>query len=131
MTIERGFEPGKRFRVTEAFPSGFFDGLSQPPLVIHPGDSLAVSDEQGSGTWPAFVLVTKGGTESGWVPSRYLKRRGREAVALQDYDTTTLNPSPNDILTVIEADTESGWLWCRDRNGRKGWFAINRLSPKI
>lgn len=131
MTIERGFEPGKKFRVTEAFPSGFFDGLTQPPLVINPGDALTVSDEQGSGTWPAFVLVGKGGTESGWVPRRYLKRQGREAVALRHYDTTTLNPSRNEILTVIEADVESGWLWCRDRTGRTGWFAINRLAPKI
>lgn len=131
MTIERGYEPGKRFRVTEAFPSGFFDGLSQPPLVIEPGDKLTVSEAQGSGSWPAFVLVQKSPTESGWVPRRYLERRGRAAVALQHYDTTTLNPAANEVLTVIEADVESGWLWCRDRTGRKGWFAINRLAPKI
>ncbi|MGP8076436.1 MAG: SH3 domain-containing protein [Thermoplasmata archaeon] len=131
MTIERGFEPGKKFRVTEAFPAGFFDGLSVPPLVVNPGDALTVTEEQGSGTWPAFVLVVNGSNQCGWVPGRCLKRRGREAVALKRYDTTTLNPSRNEVLTVIEADVESGWLWCRDKTGRKGWFAINRLSPKI
>lgn len=131
MIIERGFEPGKKFRVVEAFPSGFFDGLTFPPLVINPGDRLAVTDEQGSGTWPAFVLVVRDGKDCGWVPRGYLKRQGNEAVALRRYDTTTLNPSRNDVLTVIEADEESGWLWCRDKTGQKGWFAINRLSPKI
>jgi uncharacterized protein YgiM (DUF1202 family) len=131
VTIERGFEPGKKFRVVEAFPSGFFDGLSDPPLVVNPGDALTVTDEQGSGTWPAFALVVNSSKECGWVPGRYLQRQGREAVALRRYDTTTLNPAANETLTVIEADVESGWLWCRDKRGKTGWFAINRLTPKI
>jgi hypothetical protein len=124
------FDPGKRFRVTEAFPSDFFEGLSQPPLILNPGDTVVVSDEKGSATWPAFVLVMKGDGERGWVPERYLRRNGRDAVAARRYDTTTLNPARDEILTVIESDVESGWLWCRDERGHVGWFAINRLTPE-
>ena len=124
------FESGDRLRVTEAFPSDFFEGLTQPPLIVHPGDALVVTNEQGSGTWPAFVLVVKNSNERGWVPERVLRRSGNGAVVVERYDTTTLNPLPNDILTVIESDVGSGWLWCRDASGRKGWFPINRLSPE-
>jgi hypothetical protein len=127
--LTSGFEPGKRFRVTETFPLDFLEGLSQPPMVLNPGDVVTVTEEKGSGTWPAFVLVVKAPTERGWVPERYLRRSGQDAVALRHYDTTTLNPARDDILTVIEPDVASGWLWCRDTRGKVGWFSINRLSP--
>lgn len=125
------FDPGKKFRVTEAFPSDFFEGLTHPPLILNPGDAVIVSEEKGSATWPAFVLVMKGDGERGWVPERYLRRSGREAVALLRYDTTTLDPGRDEILTVIEPDDEGGWLWCRDASGKIGWFPINRLSAEI
>ena len=69
--------------------------------------------------------------DRGWVPARYLHRSGPSAVALRRYDTTTLTPSQNAVLTLIEADAESGWLWCRDEEGDEGWFPTNRLEPSF
>lgn len=89
-----------------------------------------MTEEEGSGSWPAFVLVVNDADERGWVPRRYLRRRGKRAVAIRTYDTTTLNPRRNEVLTVLEADTESGWLWCRDGRGNVGWFAIDHLRPE-
>jgi uncharacterized protein YgiM (DUF1202 family) len=117
----------KKVRVGRVFPAGFFDGLTQPPLIVRKGEVLTVEDDL-SEEWPAFVLVTSKAGERGWVPERYLRRRGRRAVTTRDYDTTTLNPATGDILTVLEEDLESGWVRCRSREGKVGWFAINHLA---
>lgn len=117
----------KKVRVTAAFPPGFFDGLASPPLVIRPGEVLEVAEEK-SDRWPAFVLVINGKGGRGWVPARYLKPDGERAVATRGYDTTTLNPSEGDLLTVLDEDAESGWLWCRDKDGALGWFAMDSVA---
>jgi hypothetical protein len=129
--MEKRFESGQRFRVERVFPPDFFDGLTSPPLVIYPGDILHVTDEKGSGTWPAYVLVEKPPTMRGWVPERYLRREGDRAVAQKLYDTTTLTPTQGEILTLIEPDAESGWLWCRNERGDEGWFPIDHLSSAL
>jgi uncharacterized protein YgiM (DUF1202 family) len=118
----------REVQVAISFPPDFFNGLTQPPLIIRPGDSLKVEDET-SDEWPAFVLVTSDKGERGWVPERCLRLQGTNAIALRRYDTTTLNPLVGEFLTVLEEDIESGWLWCRDRKGRVGWFAIDHLTP--
>ena len=118
-----------KVRVTAGFPPDFFDGLAQPPLVMRPGDALEVVETEKSERWPAFVLVVNRDGGRGWVPERYLKRQGGRAVAIKRYDTTTLNPPQGEVLIVLEEDRESGWLWCRDANGREGWFAMDSVAP--
>ena len=119
----------EKVRVTASFPPGFFDGLTQPPLVMRPGEALEVVETEPSERWPAFVLVANLTGGRGWVPERYLKREGAQAVAIRRYDTTTLNPSQGDVLTVLEEDRESGWVWCRDAERREGWFAMDSVAP--
>ncbi len=118
-----------KVQVTVSFPPDFFDGLTQPPLVMRPGEALEVIEAETSERWPAFVLVVNRAGGRGWVPERYLRRQGKTAVAIRAYDTTTLNPSQGDVLTVLEEDRESGWLWCRDSSGREGWFATDSVAP--
>lgn len=89
---------------------------------------MTVSPEE-SRTWPAFALVSNERGATGWVPKRYLERHGGDALVTHPYDTTTLDPAPGDILELIEADLEGGWLWCRDSRGRLGWFPIDQLEP--
>jgi uncharacterized protein YgiM (DUF1202 family) len=117
----------KRVRVESGFPPGFFDGLTRPPLVMREGEAVTVEDDT-SAEWPAFVLVTDKRGGRGWVPERYLRREGKRAVATRRYDTTTLDPSEGEMLTVIEEDLESGWVWCRDAKGKTGWFAMDHLK---
>jgi len=98
-----------------------------PGMVMEPGERLMVEPDV-SKEWPAFVLVVKG-KERGWVPERYLSRRGNMATAVRRYDTTTLSPREGEILTVLEEDLESGWLWCGDEHGSVGWFPIDHIAP--
>jgi uncharacterized protein YgiM (DUF1202 family) len=118
----------RKVRVGLSFPPNFFEGLAQPPLVMRRGEALEVVEDEKSEEWPAFVLVVNQKGERGWVPKRYLKREGNKALAIKGYDTTTLNPVKGEILTVLEADEESGWLWCRDGSGNAGWFAVDHLE---
>lgn len=119
----------KNVRVAEGFPPDFFDGLTQPPMVMRPGDRVTVeSESDASSEWPAFALVSTERGERGWVPKRYLSREGNKAVALRGYDTTTLAPAAGEMLTVLEEDRESGWVWCRDSGGKAGWFAIDHIE---
>lgn len=115
-------------RVVEAFPPGFFDGLS-PRVVIQPGDRVRVDLEASSTAWPAFVRVTNGEGRAGWVPRRLLRGSGEERTVVRPYDTTTLDPALGEELEVVETDLESGWLWCRDPRGRVGWFPVSHLAP--
>lgn len=118
----------EKVRVTASFPPDFFDGLATT-LVMRPGEALEVVEDEESKRWPAFALVVNGHGDRGWVPKRYLKRQGEKAVAIKRYDTTTLSPSREEVLTVLEKDIESGWLWCRDKEGREGWFPMDSVSP--
>ena len=125
----KGELSAKRVRVTRSFPADFFEGLTQPPMVMQPGDLMRIETEADSGSeWPAFALVETEGGERGWVPKRYLRREGSRAVALRRYDTATLVPAVGEVLTVLEEDQESGWVWCRDRDGKVGWFAIDHIA---
>ena len=122
-------------RVTKSHRSS-----ARPPLVVSPGDDLAVGVRDDE--WPAFVLVTTPLGAEGWVPGRFLERtREGRATPVRGYDTSELEVDPGDVLIVLEPDLGSGWLWCSDEAGRKGWVpdarsvgavrasAITRRSP--
>ncbi len=73
-------------------------------------ESFEIMEHEKSEQWPTFVLVVNERGGRGWVRERYLKRKGKKAVALKEYDTTTLSPSAGEVLIVLEEDNESGWL---------------------
>jgi len=98
------------------------------PIRVNTGDQVRVGERDDE--WPAFVLLTMPDDGSGWVPSRHLAvSGGGKAVAARDYDTTELDVDIGVELIVIEADTLSGWLWCRRPGGRCGWLPVTRLDP--
>jgi len=88
------------------------------PVQITPGDRVTVGERDT--TWPAFVFVTTA-RGSGWVPARHLEVNGSEALVKIAYDTTELPASVGERLDVVHRDHDSGWLWCRNREGREGW----------
>ena len=91
---------------------------SRAPIRVSPGDVVDVGDRDTD--WPAFVLVTS--TDgAGWVPSRHLSADRGRATVLSGYDTTELATQAGEVLDVLDADVASGWLWCRNAQGRQGW----------
>ena len=100
----------------------------RPPLVVKAGDHVETGEL--SEEWSAFRWCVSDEGLGGWVPDRYLAPGSeREATVLHDYDTTELAAEAGEIVTVIEADEESGWLWCGGSSGRRGWLPISAVEP--
>jgi mannitol-1-/sugar-/sorbitol-6-/2-deoxyglucose-6-phosphatase len=103
------------------------------PIRLTPGETVAVGERDDE--WPAFVRVTDDSGAKGWVPERLLKTT--EALAepfrvVSDgafYDTTELGVRAGAVLTVLEADLGSGWLWCSNDVGAEGWVPVRCLEP--
>ena len=105
------------------------------PLVLRRGDLVQARQRDDPEAlaaieqWPAFVWVLAG-DRGGWVPSRFLDvDADGSGVALRDYDTTELSAGADDVLEVVEDDTESGWVWVRAADGREGWVPWNSVEP--
>jgi len=94
----------------------------RPALKVRAGDRVRLGDRDD--TWPAFVWTTAADGVGGWVPERHFERSGEHAIARRDYDTTELSVDPGDLLTVLEADERSGWLWCGTDDGTCGWIPV-------
>lgn len=94
-------------------------------LVFSAGDELTAEEREtawGGWTW----CVDREGTGA-WVPDAFVERRGDHCVALRAYDSSELSVCRGDIL---EAGEEAGgWLWCTDREGRRGWVPAACVEP--
>jgi hypothetical protein len=97
----------------------------RPPLNVVPGEVVRVGGRDTE--WAEFVFVTiqRG---AGWVPARYLSAPAGEATVLKPYDTTELATEAGDVLEVVIEDLQSGWLWCRSSDGRKGWVPARTVD---
>jgi hypothetical protein len=96
--------------------------------VVKAGDQVETGDL--SEEWPAFRWCVNRDRTGGWVPDRFLEPGSEgEATARRDYDTTELAAEAGEIVTVIEVDEESGWLWCSSASGRAGWVPVSSVEP--
>jgi hypothetical protein len=86
-------------------------------LVFSDGEMLRV--EKRKTVWDGWIWCLKEKGMGAWVPESYMERCGDMCTALRDYDSTELTVNIGDILEAYEE--ASGWLWCRDREGRQGW----------
>jgi uncharacterized protein YgiM (DUF1202 family) len=116
--------PERIVRVTKALPAS--TRASVPPYQARPHDRVTVLER--SAEWPAFVLVRTSKGECGWVPERYLGGERPRTHLRRAYDTTSLEPAVGETLTVLEADVESGWVWCRDADHRTGWYPLDYVD---
>lgn len=98
---------------------------ARPALQVRAGELVTVGDNDE--TWPAFIWTENADGVGGWVPERHLRRTGAgdAAEVMRGYDTTELAADADAVVTVVEVDEESGWLWCRADNGATGWVPIN------
>jgi uncharacterized protein YgiM (DUF1202 family) len=94
------------------------------PLVIKVGETLTVgaNDTQ----WPGFVWCTNQAGRGGWVPESYFERRGEVGVVLCDYEATELSARVGEALTLHQE--ESGWFWCTNQQGQRGWIPADNLE---
>ena len=88
----------------------------EPPKA-KAGDMLRPTPKDSE--WPGWIWCTSEDGNSGWLPESYVDISDNNCTMRRDYDATELTISAGDRLTVMEE--ESGWLFCRDENGNRGW----------
>ena len=83
-------------------------------LKVKAGEQVTVSDKKEVG----WVWCTTNG-RGAWIPEKYLTQSQQIGTLLVDYDSTELTVTVGERLTRIRE--ESGWLWCSNQKGQKGW----------
>ena len=120
-------EPARRCRVVKAYQAEFPD-----PIAVEAGETLAVHAEKIS-TWeqnPAWIWLwcTDLRGKSGWTPKNVIQMdaSGQSGTARVAYDARELTIAVGQELTIERE--ESGWLWCQDQQGRRGWVPISHVT---
>ncbi len=94
------------------------------PLIVRKGDVLSAGDR--TSEWPGWIWCTDPSGKSGWVPEIYVRRAEHCCAMLRDYDATELTVEPGEEVTIL--GRESGWGWCVNQQGQKGWVPLDNLA---
>jgi hypothetical protein len=94
------------------------------PLDLRAGQELAVGDRESE--WLGWIWCTTSEGIGGWLPESYVIRQGNTATLRRDYDATELSVRAGEKLVVTME--ESGWLWCENRTGQRGWVPANHVE---
>ena len=94
------------------------------PLKLRAGDNVTVADKKTE--WPGWLWCTAGSGKAGWILADYIERKGTTGTLIVDYDATELTVEAGEVLEVLRE--QSGWAWCRTRDGRLGWIPLEVLG---
>jgi hypothetical protein len=118
-------DPERKCFVAKDYQAEFSD-----PLAVEAGETFTVSER--TSAWednPAWMWIwcTDQREKSGWVPKHIILmdadgQAGRTHVA---YNARELTVTVGQELT-IEYE-ESGWVWCCDQQGKRGWVPISHV----
>jgi uncharacterized protein YgiM (DUF1202 family) len=95
------------------------------PIILCLGDIVTIEDRESE--WPGWIWCTTARGKSGWTPKSYIQRDGDKGVTLRSYDATELSVTEGEELTII--NEESGWFWCRTKDGHLGWVPKQSVEP--
>jgi hypothetical protein len=94
------------------------------PIAFNPGDRLVVEDRVSE--WPGWIWCTTPNGKSGWAPASHIQRSGENGMAMRSYYATELSVAQGEELTIL--GEESGWYWCADPRGLKGWVPAENVT---
>lgn len=112
-------------QVTRAYQAQYPD-----PIAVQAGERLEVSAKidhwNGNPAW-VWVWCSDPRGKSGWVPQNLIETRSQTAVARDDYSAVELTANVGETLSIEGA--ESGWLWCANQHGQRGWIPADHMQP--
>jgi uncharacterized protein YgiM (DUF1202 family) len=119
-------DPERKCRVVKDHQAEFPD-----PIVVATGETVAVSER--ISVWeknPAWTWswCTDQREKSGWVPKNVIQMDagGQIGTALAAYSAIELTVTAGQELTIEQE--ESGWFWCYDQQGKRGWVPISHVK---
>ena len=102
-----------------------FHPIHENLLIVRKGEILSIRKNTNR-HWSGWKFCKNTSGEAGWIPERYLKIDGELAKVLRDYAYSELHVIKGDEL-FIEKEI-SGWLWCVNNNGNRGWIPVNNVD---
>jgi len=118
-------DPERKCRVTSDYQTEFPD-----PIAVEAGEAFAVSARtsawENNAAW-IWVWCTDQREKSGWVPKNIIQMDadGQTGTTRAAYNARELTVTAGQEL-VIEHE-ESGWFWCRDQQGKRGWVPLSHV----
>ncbi|HEQ98090.1 MAG TPA: hypothetical protein ENO22_01970 [candidate division Zixibacteria bacterium] len=109
----------KKAKVAKSYKSAYPD-----PLILRSGQKLRTEEKESE--WPGWTWCVDDDGRAGWVPSSYLQITENTARAITDYNANELTVDIGDELQLLEE--ESGWYWCENSNGERGWVPAECIS---
>ena len=113
------FKETSNGKVIADYESAFSD-----PLKIRVGERVTISDRKSE--WVGWVWCTTKSGIKGWVPDKYLEKKGNTGEVKYDYDATELTVKVGEELEILEE--ESGWVWCCNNEGMLGWVPMEHIN---
>jgi len=117
--------PERKCRVTKEYQAEFSD-----PIAIEAGEAFAVSER--TSAWennPAWIWVwcTDQRERSGWVPKNTIQMDADDQTGTTRaaYKAIELTVTAGQELTIDHE--ESGWFWCRNQQGKRGWVPSSHV----
>ncbi|MBO0794509.1 MAG: SH3 domain-containing protein [Ktedonobacteraceae bacterium] len=115
-----------RYRVMKDYQKEFPD-----PLSVQAGELFLVSAKtdpwNGNPAW-IWVWCTDQRDKGGWVPKNIIEMQadGQSAICSHPYNAVELTVAAGDEL--LAEQEESGWLWCVDQRGQRGWVPVEHVA---
>lgn len=107
-------------RVNSDFPP-----IKEDIMIIRKGEILTI-EKKTNRHWSGWKYCKNICGESGWVPERYLIIEEGFAKVIKNYAYKELPVSKGEEL-YIEKEI-SGWLWCLNTRGNRGWIPLNNVD---
>jgi uncharacterized protein YgiM (DUF1202 family) len=101
-----------------------YQSASPDPLMAKTEEELKIGGRDAD--WPGWIHCTDNRGKSGWVPDAYLDVNGKSGRMKVDYWAGELSVDVGDELTVEKE--ESGWVWCVNTAGVKGWIPSKQIG---
>lgn len=110
-------DDGKQRMVSKSHERTYAD-----PITLAAGDRVTITQRELWDEVHVWLWCIGQTGKAGWVPERYLRVEGEQALALREYSARELTVSEGETLAVL--DEEGGWYWCRKESGECGWVPV-------
>lgn len=109
---------GRKCRVISGYLSAY-----PHPLKLKSGEVVTIGEKKSQ--WSGWLWCKDQTGKKGWIPESYIERKRDTGKMLVEYDATELTVEKGEELEIIKA--ESGWLWCKNKNGDFGWIPKEKV----
>jgi hypothetical protein len=119
-------DPTRTCRVANDYQAEYAD-----PIAVEAGEPFAVSERtsawENNSAW-IWLWCTDQRGKSGWVPRNIIQVNpdGQTGTTRAAYDARELTVTAGQELSI--ENEESGWFWCSDQQGMRGWVPISHVE---